>query len=204
MAVIQIPTGLAVHNFTMGQRDYSLNFQNGDTGGQQTRVLAPPRWTCSMSAALTLGPSQMVLWRTMLLQLRGGINQLCVYDMKNPVAKGTMAGTPVLTSAVAVGATSIPITTTAGATMKQGDKLQIGASATRQLVECMADAVADGSGFIVLTVEPPTRYASAGGTTINMTSPSCLMRRVDTAVSWSANAAAEGGVSVNLIESWEQ
>lgn len=208
MSVIAMPTsGLMVHQFGFGQQDYSLTFSNGDTGAQQTRILAPSRWSCTLTLNLSVGQAQAAIWRTMIMQLRGKTNQLAVYDVKNPTPSGTARGTMILnsgTGALAVGGTSLIIAgATALGTLKQGDWLGVGSGATRQLFSVQADAVADGSGNITVTVEPPSRYAQNAGTSVTWDHPTCLMRRVDSGVSWQANASAEGGISLNLIESWE-
>lgn len=203
MSVIAIPSGLLVHVFSFGQTDYSLTFQAGDTGAQQTRILAPPRWTLTMSAGLGLAPDEAAKWRSFLLQLRGKTNQLAVYDIKRPAPLGTITGSPTLTSAVAVGDTSIAITTSAGLTLLQGDRFQLGTGQSRQLFEVVSTATANGSGFMTVTVEPPSRYVQTLGSAVVISQPTCLMRRTDSATQWSANANAEGNFSVSFIESWE-
>lgn len=203
MSVISLPSGLQVHNFSMGQQDFSLTFQNGDTGATQSRILAPARWTCVMSANQTLGPVPAAAWRAFLLQLRGKTNQLAVYDIKNPTPKGTMAGSPTLSGAVAVGDTVINITTTALATLLQGDWIGLGAGQSRQLFQVVASSSANGSGAMAVTVEPPSRYVQSSGSAVAWNQPTCLMRRSDSSTSWSAGANAEGGFTANLVESWE-
>ncbi|WP_342617236.1 hypothetical protein [Rhodoferax sp. GW822-FHT02A01] len=203
MSVIALPTGLQVHTFSMGQQDFSLTFQNGDTGATQSRILAPARWTCTMSANQTLGPVPAATWRAFLLQLRGKTNQLAVYDLKNPTPKGTMAGSPTLTSAVAVGDTVINITTAALATLLQGDWFQLGTGQSRQMFQVVTSATASAGGAMSVTVEPPSRYAQSSGSAVVWSQPTCLMRRSDSSTSWAASADAEGNFTVNLVESWE-
>lgn len=202
MSIITLPTSLQVHAFSMGQQDYSLTFQAGDTGATQTRVLAPARWTCNMAANLSLGAAEAAKWRAFLLQLRGKTNQLAVYDIKNQTPKGTIGGSPTLTSAVAVGDTSINITTTGSSTLLQGDKFQLGTGQSRQLFEVVASATAV-AGAMTVVVEPPSRYIQSLGSAVVITQPTCLMRRVDSSTQWTANMNAEGQFNVNLIESWE-
>jgi len=203
MSVIALPAGLTVNSFSMGQQDFSLSFSAGDSGAQQSRILAPPRWTLTMSSDLTLGPTAAALWRSFLLQLRGKTNQLAVYDIKNQTVRGTMSGVPTLTAAIAVGDTSIPITTAAFATLLIGDKFQLGTGASRQLFEVVDNATASAGGLATVTVEPPSRYVQTLGSLVIITQPTCLMRRTDSTTQWSAGAAAEGNFNVGLIESWE-
>lgn len=205
MSVITLPAGLVVHGFNWGQRDYSLNFQAGDNGAQQSRVLAPPRWTCTLSASLVLSAAEAAQWKAFLLQLRGGINQLSVHYLSRPFILGTLAGSPVVASGlpVAVGDTVLHLTTAAGATLLQGDWIGLGSGATRQLFQVVANATADGAGAMAVTVEPPSRYVQAALSAVVWQQPTALFRRVDRDAQWSANSFAEGNFTVNLIESWE-
>lgn len=91
----------------------------------------------------------------------------------------------------------------ADTTLKLGDWVGVGSGQTRQLFMVQADAVADANAKITLTVEPPSRYLHAAGAAAAWDKPTCLMRRVDSEVSWSSIADAEGSVTFNLAESWE-
>lgn len=205
MSVILLPAGLKIHNFSLGQQTFDLTFQNGDSGATQSRILAPPRWTATLGANLVLLPAEAAAWRALLLQLRGKVNQLALWDRKNPTPKGTMAGSPVVASGlpVAVGDTVLNITTTAGATLLQGDWIGLGSGATRQLFSVMSSATANGAGAMAVTVEPPSRYAQAALSAVVWNQPMALFRRVDKDVQWFSTAEAEGNFTLNLIESWE-
>lgn len=63
-----------------------------------------------------------------------------------PVPVGTLRGTPTATSAVVAGATTIPITTTAGATLRGGDFLGCGTNTL--IMVGYPGATANGSGLI--------------------------------------------------------
>ena len=203
MAVITIPSGLWVDQFTWGQVNYGLTFASGDTGVQQTRVLAPPRWTATLAIGGKLRAAEAAKWKAFVLQLRGKINQAALYDLKQSTLVGTMAGSPVLTTAVAVGDTTFAITTTAGATVAQGDKIQLGTGATRQLFIATATATANGAGAMSLTVEPPSRYVQTLGSAVVYSQPTALFRLDNNANDWSATPNAEGNFSLSFTESWE-
>lgn len=203
MAVITIPSGLWVDQFTWGQNNYGLSFANGDTGSQQTRVLAPPRWTATLAIGAKLRAAEAAKWQTFILQLRGKINQAALYNLKQSTLIGTMAGSPVLATAVAVGDTTLAITTTAGATVVQGDRIQLGTGATRQLFMATATATANGSGAMSLTVEPPSRYVQTIGSAVVYSQPTALFRMDSNQHDWTATPNAEGNFSISFTESWE-
>lgn len=204
MAIIAIPSGLFVHKITWGQRDYSLTFSNADTGAQQTRVLAPSRWTAVLTLNQSVGQSQMALWKAMIAQLRGKTNQLAVYDFKNPAPAGTARGAMVLSGALAIGGTVLSISgATALGTLNVGDWIGVGGGSAQQLFMVVQAAAADGSGNISVTVEPPSRYAQAINTAVTWNQPTCLMRREASDANWTGEAATEGSVTLNMIESWE-
>lgn len=109
MAYIALPTDLQVHQLTWGQKDYTLTLANPDTGAQQTRMLAPPRWTAVLNLNMSVGAAQMAVWKSMLSRLRGKTNQLELYDIKNPAPRGTARGIWTSSGTLAVGATSMAV-----------------------------------------------------------------------------------------------
>lgn len=109
MAVITYPSGLRVKRQDFGQRRFDLSFAAGDSGAQQTRVLAPPRWTCSLIGEEQVPAEDAATWRKLLMGLRGRVNQLEVYDLLNTAPRGTARGSWVVTAPGAVGATSLAI-----------------------------------------------------------------------------------------------
>lgn len=108
-----------------------------------------------------------------LAQLRGSDGTMALWHLARPAPTGTMRGTPTLSGAVAQGAMSLPITTTAGATVVQGDLLGI----SGQLVMVAADATANGSGAITVTITSPLRAAISSGTAVVWDKPSVLFRQ---------------------------
>lgn len=206
MSVIALPSTLKIMRIDWGQRRYDLRFDNVDSGSGQTRILAPPRWTAALVCSDTLSQANAAEWRNLILSLQGRINQLALYDLGNPAPRGTMRGTLTLSAGVAVGATTISITGgagQAGTTLLAGDWIGIGSGSTRQLVSVAADATADGSGLISVTINQPARWAQTIGSSVTWDKPTALFRQTSQDSSWTHERAIRSGYLLDLIESWE-
>jgi len=151
------------------------------------------------------------LWAALLMQLRGKTNQLELWDIVRPAPLGTMRGSMVLNSNAAQGATLLSIFASGEdiKTLLQGDLLGIGDGLTQQVVMVMEDAVSDGSGIILITIEPPLRNAftgrtgspPAGGEAVTWDKPKALFRRQESKSNWDyGGAALVGGFRLDLLE----
>lgn len=206
MAIITMPTGLQIVRQSWGQKRFDLRFQNGDSGAGQSRILAPPRWTTSISSQAELNQANSAIWRAMILDLQGQLNQLAVYDIINSAPQGTMRGTLTLTSQATAGATGLSLSggaTQAGKTLLRGDWLGIGSGSTRQLVSVAADVTADGGGNASFSIGQPVRVTQAFGTSVIWDKPTALFRLTTDANTWEARSINQGSYSLDLMESWE-
>lgn len=206
MSILTLPSNLDVMRVDWGQRRYDLRFDNADVGSGQTRVLAPPRWTAGLVCPDQLSQAAAAVWRDLILRLQGRVNQLALYDMGNPAPRGTMRGTLTLNAAAAVGDVTLSVTGgagQAGTTLLVGDWVGIGSGLTRQLVSVAADATANGSGVIALTISQPVRWAQLIASAVAWDKPTALFRQVGTDASWSHQRAIRSGYTLDLIESWE-
>lgn len=89
-----------------------------------------------------------------------------------PIPRGTLRGTPTTSGAVLAGATSIGITTTAGATLRAGDFLGCG---TNTLIQAgIPGATANGSGAMTLPLAMPCPVALSSGASLTWDSPDGL------------------------------
>jgi len=150
--------------------------------------------------------AEAAIWRDLILRLRGRVHQLAAYDMDNTAPAGTMRGTLTLASAVAVGATTISVTGgvgQAGTTMLAGDWVGIGSGSTRQLLSVAANATANGSGVISLTVSQPARWAQLIASSVVWDKPTALFRQRSPESNWSRDGDIRTGHSLDLVESWE-
>lgn len=206
MAIIAMPTGLRIAEVSIGQARYDMVEMSDASGHAAARLFGPPRWRVSMRSAPALLLAQAAQWEAMLLQLRGGVNHLSVYDPVRQVPQGTMRGTLTVSGAHSAGAVAVTVTGGAGqasTTLKAGDWLQIGTGlGTSQLVKVMADATANGSGVISLTVEPPLRTGFSGGTAVTWNRPLAYYKQGDAPMWTYGPGQTSGGYAVDLLESW--
>ena len=207
MAIITLPTGLKIRRMTVGQKRFDLSFDNSDTGASSTRLLGPPRWTLAFNSNDNMDVAEASAWVALMLQLRGRVNHLAAWDVQRPAPRGTMRGTLTLAAAAAAGATSIQVTGGAGQankTLLAADWLQIGTGVgTSQLVAVVSDAIANASGVITLTVEPPLRTAMASGTAETWDKPVAYYQSTTPDTSWTSERANQGTFSFDGIERWE-
>lgn len=206
MAILTIPSGLLVRTFNFGQTRFDLEFSNGDTGVSQTRLGAPPRWTAAIVGPQWLTAAEAAIWKDLILRLQGRVNHLAVYDYDQQAPAGTMRGTLTLASSVAAGATSISVTGgagEAGKTLLAGDWIGIGSGYTRQLVNVAANATANGSGVIALTISQPSRWAQSSGSGVTWDKPTAIFKQRSSSNSWSREGSVRTGYSLDLIENWE-
>jgi hypothetical protein len=212
MAVITLPSNLRVRQQDIGQRRFDLMFGSGDTGAQQARILAPPRWFCALVGEEKSDPAAAAVWRQLILSLEGRINQLAVYDLLNPAPRGTARGTWVVgTGGAAAGTSSMPIdclAAQAGKTILTGDWIgcgQASSGAARQLLHVQGDVTLDGAGKGTVTFKAPLRVALAAGAALAWDKPTCLMKQTGNESSWSSTGyqPRQSGFSLDLQESWE-
>lgn len=201
-----MPAGLHIAECSIGQARYDLAEMSDATGHSAARLLGPPRWRMSVRSHGALTFAQAAQWESMLLQLRGGVNHLAMADPVRRVPRGTMRGTLTLNGSHSAGAVALSVTGgvgQAGTTLLASDWLQLGSGlGTSQLVKVMADATANGSGVIALTVEPPLRTAFAGGASVTWSQPLAYYKQTSQPT-WSyAPARMSGGYAADLLESW--
>lgn len=206
MAIITFPSTLAFVRQGWGQKRFDLGFENGDSGAQQTRILAPPRWLCSLNSDSELDRENSAAWRALILSLQGRLNQLAMWDELNPAPRGTLRGSLTLAVATDPGARTLLVTggpEQAYATLLAGDWIGVGSGVTRQLVSVVEDVQADASGVISPTFTTPMRYVQALGSPVVWDRPTALFRMTAATSQWEARTVNQGGYSLDLMESWE-
>lgn len=108
MSVITLPAGLKMPaGCTIGQQRYDLTESSDSTGSQAARLLGPPRWQMSLRSVDALTLAEAGLWEAMILQLRGRVNHLAMYDPVRSAPAGTLRGAPTLNATASAGASSI-------------------------------------------------------------------------------------------------
>lgn len=204
MAVITMTDlqALQIAGMRWGQRRFELTSRS--PFGAQALEMGAPLWTVDFSVK-PLTEAEAGPWKATLLRLAGQLNQFELWDVRRPVPLGTMRGSMTLAVGASAGATALSVTAgagQAGTTLLAGDLLQLGSGATQQVVMVMADATANGSGTISLTVQPPLRTSHSNGAAVTWEKPKALFRREDSDSSWSYVPKVAEGFGMTLVEDW--
>lgn len=201
MSVISLPSGIVIEKQSWGQRRNDVLFRS--MFGSQSIEVSAPLWETTISAP-TQYESTSGAWQTLVMSLKGQVNQLALYNIARPAPLGTMRGTMTLNAGAAQGATTLSIAASEqnAKTLKQGDYLGLGSGTTQQVVVVMADATSNGSGVISVTIEPPIRNAFSSGAAITWDKPCALFRRSDSKSSWDYSSNLVDGFTLSLVEDW--
>jgi hypothetical protein len=158
------------------------------TGNRQTTSHLSQRLRCE----ITLAPfklSEAGDLESFLAQLEssGDYVKIPLFQRETPV--GTLRGSPTVSAAVAAGATTLPISTTAGATLDGADFLGCG---NQVLMAAYGGATADGAGAMSLPLAVPTQLAIASGTALVWSAPTAIWE-LDPAFRSALDYTANGG-----------
>ncbi len=200
MSVIVFPD-YAVAAFRWRKVNQAIMFRS--PFGAQSIDAAAPLWEVEL-AGVPSRTADAVLIETMLESLDGFRNQLALWNLVRPIPVGTMRGTMVLDAPAAQGTLSLSIAAAgeAGKTLLQGDLLGIGTGITQQAVRVAADATADGSSVIAVTLGTPLRNAFSAGTPVTWNKPMALFRQKSLNEGIEYVPAIGQPWSLQLIEDW--
>lgn len=201
MSVITFTTSLKVGNFSWMQFRNDNEFRSNF--GVQSVELSAALWQ------VNVGPPELYdvnagEWEALILRLRGKVNQLEIWNVMRPAPFGTMRGSMTLRSAIAAGATTLPIVAAGqnAKTILRGDFLGLGSATTQQVCMAAADATSDGSGNIDVIVEPPVRNAFAISSVVTWDKPKALFRRSSAPIGWEYSGITVTGFNMELLEDW--
>jgi hypothetical protein len=199
MSVIVFPSSLKVESSTWSQTRLDLAFDS--VFGSQGVEVSPPLWDVVISSP-EMFEQESGEWQALLMKLRGQTNQLELWNHGRSTPRGTMRGTMTLNIAASQGdvVLSIIAATEATKTLKAGDLLGIGSASTKQVVMVMADATADGTGVISVTIEPPLRNSHLIAASVTWNKPTILFRRKQSQATWDYKNIMASGFSLDLIE----
>lgn len=149
--------------------------------GSQSIEASAPLWSCSMTG-IPMIKSEAIAFEQFLESLAGKRNQVEMYHRAHSYPAGTMRGTLTLSADAADGATSLVITGGAGqaaTTLLQGDLLGIGTVLTQQVIRVAANATANGSGVITVSLTTALRNAFSSGSAVVWDRPKALFRQTE-------------------------
>ena len=204
MAVVDFPVAFRAAQLSWGQQRRDLAFSS--LFGSQSVELADPLWAVSLSPP-NLARGDHGAWQALLLSLKGRANQLALWNLARPEPRGTLRGTLTLSGAHSAGDTTLAVTGgvgQAGATLKAGDYLGLGnGTSSQQLLMVMADATADGTGLISVSIHAALRNDFASGASVVWNKPCALFRQTASKQSWRyARGLIVDGIALDLIEDW--
>lgn len=157
-------------SFSMLLRPNVLAFTSPLSNAIQTLEVPWPRWEARLGY-IDMTTAQGRALDAFLRRVGGPAGRILMWDLRQSAPAGTQRGTLTLSGAHAQGATTLALAgTTAGATLKAGDKLGIGA-AGGQVVEVAANASFTGSGDTI-AITQPLRTAPGNGTAVVWDKPS--------------------------------
>lgn len=198
MATIAYPTTptFAPERFSIELRANVLVSVSPLTGSLTTLQIPGSRWLFALQ--MPMGSADWQAEREAFLsKLEGQANRVTMWHMGRPVPRGTMRGSPVLSSTATAGATTLSITTTAGATLKAGDMIGVGS----QLHQVVDDATAVGTALTV-NVRPARRSQANTGTAVVWERPTALCVPTNPGVAVTYQSMKGGGYLLELMEAW--
>ena len=202
MALISFPTTLKVRAVTWGQTRRDTRYDS--SFGSQSVEIAAPVWSVSIVAP-PMKDADAGSWKAFLMKLRGTTNQVDMWDMMRPYPLGTMRGTMTLNAGITAGDVTVSIiaATQAAKTLLAGDMIGVGTGTSQQVVMVVADATANGSGVISVTVEPPFRDAHSIAAAVTWDKPKALFRLTQSSTKWGySSGALVSGFTLDLSEDW--
>lgn len=200
MAVITFPD-LPVSSFRWRKANQAMVFRS--PFGVQSVEASFPLWEAQLKGVVSYHADAHAM-TVFLESLEGYRNQLALWNLAQPVPAGTMRGMMTLAADAAQGAQALLIVAAsqAGHTLLAGDLLGLGAGLTQQVVRVAADAVADGSGVIAVTLGTPLRNAFATGSSVVWDKPKALFRQTATNDGIEFVPGVANGWALSLMEDW--
>ena len=198
MALITPPAILA--DLTSGQLTLSTNQRVSAApfgGSEQAVDLLNDRWLCTLGLPPNSQANAAQL-EAFIAALRGQTNTVALSHPLRKAPRGSMRGTLTLAAAAAQGAASISITGgagQAGTTLLAGDLVGVGGL----LLMVAADATANGSGVITVSLANRLRVAQASAAAVTWSAPTVPMRLLQTSgVQYQPGYA--GAISLDFAE----
>lgn len=170
-------------------------FSSPLTQSVSTVEIPGARWKMQFRLA-NFEEADAALVQVMLMQLRGRVNRLALYNLARRTPRGTLAGTPLVAGASQTGASLAIDGCTAGTTLLKGDMFAVNG----ELKMVCADATADGSGTMTVTFEPPLRSSPADNAPITTSQPTALFMLESDEQMWSTKPGVRSDFTISLIE----
>lgn len=176
MTTIAFPTGILPNAFSIYLQTVQRVHASPFGGSEQVIDLLNDRWLITMSLPPTTKTYRSAAVMAFIAALRGMTNTVNLYNFKQPTPRGTMRGSPTC-NAASQGAASVTLASAgAGATLLAGDMIGI----SGLLLQVAADATANGSGVMTVTIVNRLRAAISGGSAVTWDRPTAPFRLLST------------------------
>lgn len=169
--------GYAIAVFRWHKANQSAVFKS--MFGSQSLEASTPLWEVSMSGVSEARAAARLI-EAYIDSLNGFTDQIEIWNVEHPAPTGTMRGVMTLAADAAQGATTLVITAgagQAGTTLLTGDPLGLGTGLTQQVVPVSANATADGTGQITVSIGIPLRNAFVATAAVTWDKPKALFRQ---------------------------
>lgn len=182
--------------------DWSLqpntqSFRSPLSGAVQTVEIPGARWKASFSMD-NLTEADSALLQAFMVKLRGQAGRFTLHNFARPYPRGTLSGTPLVMGASQTGNTLAVDGCTVGATLLAGDFIGV----NDELKMVVADATANGSGEMSLTIEPPLRSSPADNAALTLARPVATFMLAGDESKWSTQPGLFSSFPVDCIEVW--
>ena len=148
----------------------------------------------------TMARADADAWIATLGQLLGMYGTFLLGHPARGTARGTVAGSPLVKGASQTGNSLITDAWTVGATILQGDFIQLGTGTSTRLYMNLKDVTADGSGDATLDIFPRLRESPSDNAAITVSSCKGTFRLASNDVSWVTSEDLMYGVNFSAIE----
>lgn len=171
MSAIPLPSGFCPNTFLMRLQANQRAFASPFGGSEQVIDLMNDRWLISLTLPNRLHADAARV-EAFISALRGMTNTVSLYHWVRKAPRGTMRGAPTVALPIFIGDGAFYADTTPGATILAGD--MVGVSGL--LFQAREDAVADGTGRILIPIANRSRKAVPIGTPVLWDRPSAPFR----------------------------
>jgi hypothetical protein len=182
--------------------DFSLvpstqSFSSPLSGAVQTVEMPGARWAISFVME-NLAEADSALLQAFFVKLRGRAGRFYLHNFARPTPRGTLTGTPLVMGAAQTGNTLIIDGCAVGATLLAGDFFGVNG----ELKMVVADAAANGSGQMTLTLEPPLRSSPADNAAITLVQPTATFMLANDEAKWNTQPGTFSSFPMDCIEAW--
>lgn len=178
-------------------RSNTVAFQSPLSGATQTVEFPGGRWEVAFVLE-NLQEADAALVDAFAARLRGRAGRFTLHNFARPTPRGTIAGTPLVKGAGQTGNALTIDGCTVGTTLLAGDFIGVNG----ELKMVVADATANGSGEMTLTLEPPLRSSPADNAPITTNKPTATFMLSEDTFRMLTRPGYFSTLAIDAVECW--